>query len=47
MFIGCFQPIQEEYGKSCGADAYVTKPWNPKEVMELTRTLLSRRPPTA
>jgi DNA-binding response OmpR family regulator len=45
MLTGCSQDIQEEYGKSCGADAYLTKPWDPKELMEVTRTLLSRPHP--
>jgi len=44
MLTGCGQPVQEEYGKSCGADAYLTKPWDPKELMALTRDLLSRKP---
>jgi DNA-binding response OmpR family regulator len=42
MLTGCSQPAQEEYGKTCGADAYLTKPWNPKELMEVTRRLLAR-----
>lgn len=47
MLTGCSQPIQEEYGIACGADAYLTKPWDPKEVMDVTRKLLSRKPPAA
>jgi DNA-binding response OmpR family regulator len=43
MLTGCSQPIQAEYGKICGADAYLTKPWDPKELMEVTRRLLSRK----
>lgn len=44
MLTGCSQPIQEEYGKACGADAYLTKPWDPKELMTITRQLLQRKP---
>jgi len=40
MLTGCSQPIQEEYGKACGADAYLTKPWDSGELMTLTRSLL-------
>jgi CheY-like chemotaxis protein len=43
MLTGCAQPVQEEYGKACGADAYLTKPWDPKELMDLTRRLLASR----
>jgi len=46
MLTGCSQPVQEEYGKSCGADAYLTKPWDPKELMSLTQDLLSKKPKT-
>jgi DNA-binding response OmpR family regulator len=41
MLTGCAQPVQEAYGKVCGADAYLTKPWNPKELMATTRRLLT------
>ena len=40
MLTGCSQPIQEAYGKACGADAYLTKPWDPKELMDVARRLL-------
>lgn len=43
MLTGCAQPIQEEYGKACGADAYLTKPWDPKQLMDLTQRLISRK----
>jgi DNA-binding response OmpR family regulator len=46
MLTGCGQPIQAEYGKLCGADAYLTKPWDPKELMETTRRLLSSKKKT-
>ena|SRR5690242_21482002 len=42
MLTGCSQPVQEEYGKACGADAYLTKPWDPKELMAVTRRLLAK-----
>jgi len=45
MLTGCSQPIQEAYGKVCGADAYLTKPWDPKELLKVTRQLLE--PPKA
>ncbi len=44
ILTGCSQPLQEEYGKACGADAYLTKPWDPKELMQLARRYLSRKP---
>jgi len=40
MLTGCSQPIQEAYGMACGADAYLTKPWNARELMDLVRRLL-------
>jgi DNA-binding response OmpR family regulator len=46
MLTGCSQPVQVEYGKTCGADAYLTKPWDPKELMDLTHRLLSRKKKT-
>jgi len=42
MLTGCSQPVQEAYGKACGADAYLTKPWDSKELMAVTRRLLAR-----
>jgi DNA-binding response OmpR family regulator len=41
MLTGCSQPIQEAYGKVCGADAYLTKPWEPGALMKITKKLLS------
>jgi DNA-binding response OmpR family regulator len=46
MLTGCGQPVQAEYGKTCGANAYLTKPWDPKELMETTRRLLSPKKKT-
>jgi DNA-binding response OmpR family regulator len=43
MLTGCSQSVQEEYGKACGADAYLTKPWDPKQLMAVTRRLLARK----
>lgn len=45
MLTGCSQPIQEAYGKVCGADAYLTKPWDPKELMSITAQLLASAKP--
>jgi two-component system, OmpR family, alkaline phosphatase synthesis response regulator PhoP len=42
MLTGCSQPVQEAYGKSCGADAYLTKPWDSKELMAVARRFLAR-----
>jgi len=43
MLTGCAQPVQEAYGKVCGADAYLTKPWDPKELMAITRKFTERK----
>ncbi len=40
MLTGCSQPIQEAYGKVCGADAYLTKPWDAKELMDVAKRFL-------
>jgi DNA-binding response OmpR family regulator len=45
ILTGCSQPIQEQYGKVCGADAYLTKPWNAKELMNLAKRLLAKPKP--
>jgi len=45
MLTGCSQPVQEAYGKVCGADAYLTKPWDAGELMRVTRRLLPRVDP--
>jgi DNA-binding response OmpR family regulator len=42
MLTGCSQPIQEEYGRQCGANAYLTKPWEPKQLLALTERLLRK-----
>jgi DNA-binding response OmpR family regulator len=41
MLTGCSQPIQEVYGKVCGADAYLTKPWEAAELLKVVKRLLS------
>jgi DNA-binding response OmpR family regulator len=41
MLTGCSQPIQEAYGKVCGADAYLTKPWDAGELMKIIKRLAS------
>ena len=43
MLTGCSQPAQEFYGKACGASAYLTKPWDPEELMTVARRLLKGR----
>ncbi len=40
MLTGCSQSVQADYGRRCGADAYLTKPWDPNQFMEITRNLL-------
>jgi DNA-binding response OmpR family regulator len=42
MLTGCSQPVQEAYGKFCGADAYLTKPWDPKQLMDVVHQLLEQ-----
>ncbi|HVO33162.1 MAG TPA: response regulator [Elusimicrobiota bacterium] len=42
MVTGCSQPIQKDYGRDCGADAYLVKPWDPKELVQIVRKLLAR-----
>jgi len=44
MLTGCSQPLQAEYGKNCGADAYLTKPWDPEVLMKVTRRLIVPKP---
>ncbi len=43
MLTGCSQPVQESYGKNCGADGYITKPWDPKQLMQMTKLFLNKR----
>src|SRR5437764_841172 len=40
MLTGCSQDAQELYGLQCGADEYVTKPWDARQLMQLTSKLL-------
>ncbi len=42
MLTGCSQPVQEQYGKVCGADAYVIKPWEAARLLEISRDLLKK-----
>jgi len=42
MLTGCSQDAQELYGLQCGADEYITKPWDAKHLMQVTSNLLSR-----
>jgi len=41
MLTGCSQPIQEVYGRECGADGYLTKPWDSAQLMQMIRSFLS------
>src|SRR5579862_9906139 len=43
MLTGCSQDAQEDYGRQCGADDYVTKPWDARRVLDVTSALLKRR----
>src|SRR5258706_13512653 len=42
MLTGCSQDAQELYGLQCGADEYVTKPWDAKKLIEVTAKLLNQ-----
>jgi len=42
ILTGCSQDAQELYGLQCGADEYITKPWDSKHLMQVTSQLLSR-----
>ena len=44
MLTGCSQTIQEEYGRRCGADGYLTKPWDAKKLLPLVQELLAHHP---
>lgn len=43
MLTGCSQPVQELYGRQCGADEYITKPWEPATVLKAVGQLLFRK----
>jgi four helix bundle protein len=42
ILTGCSQDAQELYGLQCGADEYVTKPWDGRELMRLIKRLLEQ-----
>jgi four helix bundle protein len=42
MLTGCSQDVQELYGLECGADAYITKPWDARELLKTTGELLNQ-----
>jgi DNA-binding response OmpR family regulator len=42
MLTGCSQDVQELYGLQCGADEYITKPWDARQLMEITQRLLQQ-----
>ena len=42
MLTGCSQDTQEMYGRQCGADDYIIKPWDGKHILEVTAKLLDR-----
>jgi four helix bundle protein len=42
MLTGCSQDAQELYGLQCGADEYITKPWDAKRLMQVLSALLKR-----
>ncbi len=46
MFTARIQETDEKLGFECGADAYITKPFNSRELLEKIRILLSQRPST-
>lgn len=42
MLTGCSQDLQELYGLQCGADEYITKPWDAQNLLKITARLLAR-----
>jgi CheY-like chemotaxis protein len=42
MLTGCSQDVQELYGLQCGADEYVTKPWDAEQLLNTMSQLLQR-----
>jgi four helix bundle protein len=42
MLTGCSQDTQELYGRQCGADEYIIKPWDGKYILQVTANLLDR-----
>ncbi len=41
MLTGCSQDVQESYGRQCGADDYVVKPWDWTRLMAIIGRLLT------
>jgi twitching motility two-component system response regulator PilH len=42
MLTGCSQDAQELYGRQCGADEYLTKPWDNRELLKLIERMLDQ-----
>jgi len=40
MLTGCSQDTQEMYGRQCGADEYIIKPWDGKQILAVATKLL-------
>jgi len=47
MLTGCSQELQIDMGKQSGADAYLTKPWVPAQLLETVQRLLREKPRVA
>src|SRR5688572_28836377 len=42
ILTGCSQDVQELYGLQCGADEYITKPWDARQLLDITAKLLKQ-----
>jgi len=42
ILTGCSQDVQELYGLQCGADAYITKPWDARQLLDTISKLLTQ-----